>query len=91
MHGTHPPWGLGFTLTMVEYVQTIPTFWDTMLNFLRENPHYLAKDNAMEFLSTDGGRSYNLCHCECRHPFLAPEAPLPRGTNDPEQHSLEQL
>ena len=73
---TYPPWRLGFTLTMLEYVQTIPTFWDTMLNFLRENPHYLAKDNAMEFLSNDGGRSYSLCHCECGCPSPALEAPF---------------
>ena len=63
-HKTHPPWRPGFTLAMLEYVQTIPTFWDTMTEFVKENPQYIAKNNAMNFLSDDGGRSYSLCHCK---------------------------
>jgi len=51
-----------FTLTMLEYMQTIPTFWDTMTDFIKKNPQYVAEDNAMDFLSNDGGRSYSLCH-----------------------------
>ncbi|KAF9650772.1 glycosyltransferase family 15 protein [Thelephora ganbajun] len=51
-----------FTLTMLEYVQTIPTFWNTMTDFIKKNPQYVAENNAMDFLSTDGGRSYSLCH-----------------------------
>jgi len=47
---------------MVEYVQTIPTFWDTVLEFTKENPQYIAQNNAMGFLSDTGGTSYNLCH-----------------------------
>lgn len=35
-----------------------------MLDFVKENPQYVAKDNAMDFLSNDGGRTYSLCHCE---------------------------
>lgn len=65
----HAPRCLGFTLTMLEYVQTIPTFWDTMTDFIKKNPQYAAKDNAMGFLSNDGGRSYSLCHCKCRRVF----------------------
>lgn len=59
---------------MLEYVQTIPTFWHTVVDFVEENPQYVADGNAMNFLSNDGGRSYNLCHCECRYLFLAPDA-----------------
>jgi len=55
---------------MLEYVQTIPTFWDAMTDFIKKNPQYVAKDNAMDFFSNDGGRSYNLCHCKCRCLFL---------------------
>jgi len=62
---TESPWHPGFTLAMLEYVQTIPTFWDTMTDFIKKNPQYVAKDNAMGFLSDDGGRSYSLCHCKC--------------------------
>jgi alpha 1,2-mannosyltransferase len=75
---TQPPWHSGFTLAMVEYVQTIPTFWDTVLEFTKENPQYIAQNNAMGFLSDTGGTSYNLCHCKCRFRFLSP-----RGTDDP--------
>lgn len=64
----------GFTLTMLEYVQTIPTFWDTMTEFIKKNPQYLDKDNAMDFLSNDQGKSYSLCHCERESHFLAPGA-----------------
>lgn len=30
--------------------------------FITEHPQYLADDNAMKFLSDDGGQTYNLCH-----------------------------
>ena len=59
---------------MLEYVQTIPTFWDTVVEFTKENPQYVAQNNAMGFLSDNGGTSYNLCHCKCRFRFLAPRA-----------------
>jgi hypothetical protein len=70
---TQSPWYPGFTLTMLEYVQTIPTFWDTVTEFTKKNPQYIANSNAMEFLSNDHGRSYSLCHCECRWFFPASE------------------
>ena len=66
LNGTQPLWHLGFTLAMLEYVQTIPTFWNTMRDFIEKNPQYLAENNAMDFLSPNGGRTYNLCHCKCR-------------------------
>ena len=31
--------------------------------FIKEHPEYLPKDNAMAFLSADGGETYNRCHC----------------------------
>jgi hypothetical protein len=27
------------------------------------HPEYVAADNAMGFISEDGGKKYNLCHC----------------------------
>lgn len=30
--------------------------------FIKENPQYIPEDNAMQFLSDDGGESYNRCH-----------------------------
>ena len=34
------------------------------IEFLDIHPEYLAKDNAMAFLSDDNGVTYNKCHCE---------------------------
>jgi alpha 1,2-mannosyltransferase len=72
----------GFTLSLFEYIETIPTLWDTVkgtskrydsddrllmdkrrsIDFIRENPQYVPEDNAMQFISDDGGESYNKCH-----------------------------
>ena len=37
-----------------------------MKEFIEENPQYVAPDNAMGYLSENGGETYNLCHCECQ-------------------------
>lgn len=34
------------------------------LEFIHGNPHLVSPDNAMAFLSDDGGETYNRCHCE---------------------------
>lgn len=52
----------GFTVSLVEWEQTIPTLWQRVKDFVRDHPQYLSKDNALHFLSDDGGNSYNLCH-----------------------------
>ncbi|EKM51000.1 glycosyltransferase family 15 protein [Phanerochaete carnosa HHB-10118-sp] len=52
----------GFTISTYEFHSTIPTLWDTVKKFIAENPQYVAKDNAMGYLSDDGGNSYNMCH-----------------------------
>lgn len=36
-------------------------------DFIKEYPQYVSKDNAMDYMSDDGGKSYNLCHCTCIH------------------------
>jgi alpha 1,2-mannosyltransferase len=51
-----------FVLSLYEYVETIPTLWDTVKNFTKLNPQYVAKDNSIKFLSDDGGDTYNHCH-----------------------------
>ena len=35
----------------------------TYIEFMKENPETLAEDNAMKFISDDGGETYNRCHC----------------------------
>ncbi|WLF78524.1 alpha 1,2-mannosyltransferase 2.4.1 [Lodderomyces elongisporus] len=52
----------GFTVSLYEFKNTIPTLWDHTKKFIQENPQYLAKDNFMDFISDDGGETYNLCH-----------------------------
>ncbi|KZT22765.1 glycosyltransferase family 15 protein [Neolentinus lepideus HHB14362 ss-1] len=52
----------GFTITMYEFEKTIPTLWDTVKAFVKEHPQYVSPENAMAFLSEDGGERYNLCH-----------------------------
>ncbi|KAH9856986.1 glycosyltransferase family 15 protein [Lenzites betulinus] len=52
----------GFTVSLYEYPATIPTLWDAVKEFVDTNPDLVAHDNAMSFVSDDGGKSYNNCH-----------------------------
>jgi alpha 1,2-mannosyltransferase len=52
----------GFTISLPEYEATIPTLWTTVRQFTAANPHLVEPDNAMKFLSDDGGLTYNRCH-----------------------------
>lgn len=70
----------GFTLSLYEYPATIPTLWDSVkgtshslsletvlrrhAEFMDANPDLIEPDNAMRFISDDGGKTYNNCHCE---------------------------
>lgn len=51
-----------FVLSLFEYVETIPTLWDSVKKFIKEKPEYIVKGNSMSFISDDGGYSYNHCH-----------------------------
>lgn len=42
-----------------------PSFAD----FITEHPEHLAPNNAMNYLSDNGGASYNLCHCAFVSPY----------------------
>ena len=42
------------------------------VDFMREHPEYVAQNNAMAFLSENGGIEYNFCHCVS---FLLPLEP----------------
>lgn len=52
----------GFTITFTEWEATIPTLWETVKEFNQLHPEYLDQNNAMGYLSDNGGASYNLCH-----------------------------
>jgi len=51
-----------FVLSLYEYVETIPTLWDSTKKFMKAHPEHIAADNSMGFLSDDGGETYNHCH-----------------------------
>ncbi|OCH85871.1 glycosyltransferase family 15 protein [Obba rivulosa] len=52
----------GFTITMYEYDKTIRTLWDTVKEFINDHPEFISEENAMGYISDNGGESYNLCH-----------------------------
>lgn len=51
-----------FVISLYEYVETIPTIWDSVKSFMQKHPEHIAKDNAMKWVSDDGGETYNHCH-----------------------------
>jgi alpha 1,2-mannosyltransferase len=51
-----------FVLSLYEYVETIPTLWDSVKTFMKAHPEHIAEGNSMGFLSDDGGETYNHCH-----------------------------
>ncbi|PHH64392.1 hypothetical protein CDD81_4613 [Ophiocordyceps australis] len=51
-----------FVISLYEYVETIPTLWDSAKKFIKNHPEHIASDNSMAFLSDDGGETYNHCH-----------------------------
>ncbi|KAK2624514.1 hypothetical protein QTJ16_006464 [Diplocarpon rosae] len=51
-----------FVLSLYEYVETIPTLWESTKKFMKAHPEHISEDNSMGYLSDDGGDSYNHCH-----------------------------
>src|SRR5260221_1209757 len=41
-------------------------------DFVKKHPEYIAKDNALGFMSSDKGETYNLCHCQSFLPLPIP-------------------
>lgn len=52
----------GFAISIQEFEPTIPTLWQHTKDFMTANPHYLHKNNLLNFVSEDAGKTYNLCH-----------------------------
>ena len=52
----------GFIISVSEYEATIPTLWSTTKKFMKEYPQFVNKNNLMNYISDDGGATYNLCH-----------------------------
>ena len=51
-----------FVLSLYEYVETIPTLWESTKTFMQKHPEHIKEGNAMEWLSDDNGETYNHCH-----------------------------
>lgn len=51
-----------FVLSLYEYVETIPSLWDSTKAFMKKHPEHIVEGNSMGFLSDDGGDTYNHCH-----------------------------
>jgi hypothetical protein len=51
-----------FVISLYEYGATIPSLWDSVKKFTGNHPEHVAEGNAMEFISNDGGETYNNCH-----------------------------
>lgn len=63
----------GFVIALHEYEETIPTLYDTVMDFIEEHPQYLHPNNSLDFLTDvetlnnmdiriDLSNDYNLCH-----------------------------
>jgi alpha 1,2-mannosyltransferase len=52
----------GFNVAIYEFRKTIETLWPTVKDFATKYPHHISRNNAMSFLSDNGGKEYNLCH-----------------------------
>ena len=52
----------GWTTSLYEYVETIPTIWNAVKDFMREHPEHLPSNNAIDFVSDNYGETYNRCH-----------------------------
>ncbi|KAI7823483.1 putative mannosyltransferase [Kickxella alabastrina] len=51
----------GFTISIKEVVETIPTLWNTTMKFMDEHKDLIPSTNMLDFVTNkDGG--YNLCH-----------------------------
>ncbi|KAJ1974478.1 hypothetical protein H4R34_004703 [Dimargaris verticillata] len=52
----------GFTISIHEIKETIPTLWDTTKQYMREQPSMVSHPNLLEWITNDKGKTYNRCH-----------------------------
>jgi alpha 1,2-mannosyltransferase len=72
-----------FVLSLYEYVETIPTLWDSVVSFMKKHPEHISEDNSMGFLSDDDGKTYNHCH------FVSWSLLFPMATNSNQWSNFE--
>jgi alpha 1,2-mannosyltransferase len=53
-------------LIVLTIAETIPTLWQTVRDFAKKYPSYIAKDNSVHFMVDEPDKgldgSYNMCH-----------------------------
>ena len=59
-----------FVISLYEYVETIPTIWESAKKFMSDFPQHIAPENSMKWLSDDDGENYNHCHFVCENSSL---------------------
>ncbi|KAI7903889.1 nucleotide-diphospho-sugar transferase [Cokeromyces recurvatus] len=54
----------GFNIAYKEHIETVPSLWDTVMNFTKEYPQLLPNRNEtlFQFVTSDNGVTYNTCH-----------------------------
>jgi len=53
----------GFTISLVDYVETIPTLWQTTREFMRKHPQFIPANNTLGFVTDlPDMTEYNRCH-----------------------------
>lgn len=56
----------GFTMALHEYLDTVPSLYQTTKNFVKKNPEYVSKNAGMHFLTDEPEKfmepGWNLCH-----------------------------
>lgn len=52
----------GFTIAGREFIDTVPTLWETTRDFITQHPFYIPKSNADHFLFDTEQRIWNTCH-----------------------------
>ncbi|KAI9136028.1 glycolipid 2-alpha-mannosyltransferase [Paraphysoderma sedebokerense] len=52
----------GFTVSVMESNNTIPTLWKTTREFISRNQDIIPRENALKFIWNEKDGNYNLCH-----------------------------
>lgn len=62
-HGQKLIWYLGWVMSLSEYIETVPTLWETTQQFMEKYPEYIERgnDSLLPWVIGDDG-TYNLCH-----------------------------
>ncbi|KAJ1651936.1 alpha-1,2-mannosyltransferase ktr1 [Dispira simplex] len=52
----------GFTISLTEIMETVPTLWSTTKEFMRKHPEYVNNRNMLSWVTDRSFQEYNGCH-----------------------------